>query len=244
MSVGSTGGSADFVQENHDKLCTLAAALKHLVEVIEAHEIESLSCDRDGSEYCDCLRNAATEAKRLLPNQVRGGYTTQYESTEQIIAAAIREATEQEFATINAERAESRDTLKEMIKAQDEVAKLRAEVERLKTEIGPLREIVGVRCDAESCPSDITNWMNLVSHADAAKRYKAALDVAEGALSKILGGIPGCHEGELIHVHYDGEGNELGVERIDPLTVIQCIQNDAHEALARIAALKDNSAKQ
>lgn len=68
VSVGSTGGSADFVQENHDKLCALSAALKHLVEVIEAHEIESLSCDRDGNEYCDCLRNAATEAKRILPN--------------------------------------------------------------------------------------------------------------------------------------------------------------------------------
>lgn len=66
--VGSMDGSADFVQENRDKLCALAAALKHLVEVIEAHEIESLSCDRDGNEYCDCLQNAATEAKRLLPN--------------------------------------------------------------------------------------------------------------------------------------------------------------------------------
>ena len=67
-SLAVNAGSADFVQENHDKLCALAAALKHLVEVIEAHEIESLSCDRDGNEYCDCLRNAATEAKRLLPN--------------------------------------------------------------------------------------------------------------------------------------------------------------------------------
>ena len=64
--VGSTDGSADFVQENHDKLCALAAALKHIVDVIEAHDIESLSCDRDGNEYCDCLRNAATEAKRLF----------------------------------------------------------------------------------------------------------------------------------------------------------------------------------
>lgn len=60
--------TGDTVQANHDKLTLVAAALKHLVEVIEAHEIESLSCDRDGNKYCDCLRNAATGAKRLLPN--------------------------------------------------------------------------------------------------------------------------------------------------------------------------------
>ncbi len=67
-SLSVARGSADCVQANHDKLCAVTAVLKQLVEVIDAHEIESLSCDRDGNEYCDCLRRTANEAKRLLPN--------------------------------------------------------------------------------------------------------------------------------------------------------------------------------
>ena len=43
--------------------------LKQIVEVIEAHEIESLSCDRDGNEYCDCLRRSAKDANLLLANK-------------------------------------------------------------------------------------------------------------------------------------------------------------------------------
>ena len=52
---------------------------------------------------------------------------------------------------------------------------LELENAKLLAEIGPLREIVGVRCDAESTPADITNWLNLVSHADSAKRLKKQL---------------------------------------------------------------------
>lgn len=66
-----------------------------------------------------------------------------------LIAAAIREATEQEFATINAERAESRDTLKEMIKAQDEVAKLRAALDEAEGALKRCREAVGPGTGAE-----------------------------------------------------------------------------------------------
>jgi uncharacterized small protein (DUF1192 family) len=62
----------------------------------------------------------------------------------------------------------------------ERIMQLRAEMERLKAELAPLREIVGVRCDAESCPSDITNWMNLVSHADAAKVLKAEVERLKG----------------------------------------------------------------
>lgn len=41
----------------------LKAKLTRLVATIEAHEIESLSCDRDGEKYCECLKNAAKAAK-------------------------------------------------------------------------------------------------------------------------------------------------------------------------------------
>lgn len=36
-----------------------------LCETIKAHDIESLSCDRDGEEYCDCLRKQADKVDLL-----------------------------------------------------------------------------------------------------------------------------------------------------------------------------------
>lgn len=42
-----------------------AAMAEELVGVIEAHEIESLSCDRDGETYCDCLRKAVVKYRAL-----------------------------------------------------------------------------------------------------------------------------------------------------------------------------------
>lgn len=36
-----------------------------LCETINAHEIESLSCDRDGQEYCDCLRKQSDKVNTL-----------------------------------------------------------------------------------------------------------------------------------------------------------------------------------
>ena len=75
----------------------------------------------------------------------------------------------------------------------------RAERERdaLAKEIAPLREIVGVRCDAESNPSDITNWMNLVSHADAAKRIKSDL----AALRSVADGLAEALEKCFCQLH-------------------------------------------
>ena len=48
------------------RISTLRAALSEIIAVIEAHEIESLSCDRDGEKYCECLRDLAQKAKLLL----------------------------------------------------------------------------------------------------------------------------------------------------------------------------------
>jgi small-conductance mechanosensitive channel len=67
----------------------------------------------------------------------------QIDDHARIIAAAIREAVEHELATINAERAETRDIRKEMIKAQDEVAKLRAEVEQYKQDFRDQEKRIG-----------------------------------------------------------------------------------------------------
>ncbi len=45
----------------------LVAALSNLLETIEAHEIESCSCDRDGETHCDCLRRQAEAARLVCP---------------------------------------------------------------------------------------------------------------------------------------------------------------------------------
>ena len=49
--------------------------LRELIAVIEAHECESLSCDRDGQQHCDCLRRATERAKAIFPPVPnKGGY--------------------------------------------------------------------------------------------------------------------------------------------------------------------------
>ena len=40
--------------------------LAAIIEIVEAHDIESLSCDNDGERYCECLREAVAAAGRLL----------------------------------------------------------------------------------------------------------------------------------------------------------------------------------
>ncbi len=44
----------------------LRSKLELLCDTIDAHEIESHSCDRDGYIYCDCLRNNAKLARAAL----------------------------------------------------------------------------------------------------------------------------------------------------------------------------------
>lgn len=49
----------------NDKCKTL---LRQMIEVIDAHEITCFSCDRDGENYCDCLKRLVKEAKKELAN--------------------------------------------------------------------------------------------------------------------------------------------------------------------------------
>lgn len=50
------------------RITSLQTALKSLIDVIDAHEIESLSCDRDGQIFCDCLQDEVKKAKLVLDN--------------------------------------------------------------------------------------------------------------------------------------------------------------------------------
>lgn len=167
---------------------------------------------------------------------------------------AMIDKLEQELATINAERAESRDTLKEMIKAQDEVAQLRAEVEELNEanrglskDNGTLALQVGslhakntqLRAELDACRevkervAELTDYVSsqpwsrvgAYSTRSAIEHMKdtdTALDVAEGA------------------------GKNLAAELCQwcPHEVRGPVLTQWDQALARIAALKDNSAKQ
>lgn len=52
--------------QNGEQMNEIEKALKLLIETIEAHDVDSLSCDRDGNHYCDCLELALEEAKKAL----------------------------------------------------------------------------------------------------------------------------------------------------------------------------------
>ena len=41
-------------------------AARALVDAIQAHDIESLSCDRDGEIYCECVSRAAASLRARL----------------------------------------------------------------------------------------------------------------------------------------------------------------------------------
>lgn len=46
----------------------LRDVLKNLVDVVEAHNLESLDCDNRGDYFCDCLSDAVKKAKEVLDN--------------------------------------------------------------------------------------------------------------------------------------------------------------------------------
>jgi chromosome segregation ATPase len=124
-------------------------------------------------ECAEKINRIAKEQEDHLPD----------EFIARLIAAAIREAVEHELATINAERAETRDIRKEMIKAQDEVAKLRAEVEQYKQDFRDQEKRIG---QASRELAQVTGDRNIkreliVRLNSEATQLRAALAEAEGA---------------------------------------------------------------
>lgn len=53
-----------------DDMRKLEIATRHLIEVIEAHEVQTLDCDRSGRTYCDCLERAVKKAKSAAERRV------------------------------------------------------------------------------------------------------------------------------------------------------------------------------
>ena len=54
------------IRELERENAALRSKLELLCDTIDAHEIESHSCDRDGEIYCDCLRNNAKLARAAI----------------------------------------------------------------------------------------------------------------------------------------------------------------------------------
>ena len=44
----------------------LAAEVRGLLAVIDAHDIDTLDCDRTDNKYCDCLRRQLDKARHAL----------------------------------------------------------------------------------------------------------------------------------------------------------------------------------
>ena len=49
-----------------DEITLLKETLKNLLDTFKAHDVESLSWDRDGEMYCDCLAQAVRKAEKVL----------------------------------------------------------------------------------------------------------------------------------------------------------------------------------
>ncbi len=48
-------------------------ALVELLECIEDHDVRSLSCDRDGQQYCQCVAEHVRRARTALDAATEGG---------------------------------------------------------------------------------------------------------------------------------------------------------------------------
>lgn len=44
----------------------LAEALKDITETLEAHEVDTLDCDRAGNKFCTCLERRISKADKAL----------------------------------------------------------------------------------------------------------------------------------------------------------------------------------
>lgn len=64
-------------------------------------------------------------------------------------------------------------------------------------------------------------------------RLIAAAPCMYEALQRIFDGVPAYHEGEFITLHFDENGNEIGVERHDPAAIIQSILGVAQAAITK-----------
>lgn len=61
------------VKRNEDivelkQLVQLTQSIRELLEVIDAHDIDTLDCDRSGRRCCDCLERARKKVELCMPN--------------------------------------------------------------------------------------------------------------------------------------------------------------------------------
>lgn len=50
------------------QLLGLAVAVREMLAVLDAHEIDTFDCDRAGVVHCDCLERARAKVESMMPN--------------------------------------------------------------------------------------------------------------------------------------------------------------------------------
>ncbi len=56
-----------------EPLVRLASAVRELLAVIDAHDMDTLDCDRSGRRCCDCLTLARKKVEACMPNDKLSG---------------------------------------------------------------------------------------------------------------------------------------------------------------------------
>jgi len=77
-------------------------------------------------------------------------------------------------------------------------------------------------------------------HSSAAciARLVARATAAEAALEAVSASVPAIDEQGFFVVHFDGDGNEIGTQAIDPVSVVQSMQSIAQAALQETEATR------
>ena len=55
-------------EDTVEPLVRLVSAVRELLAVIDAHEIDTFDCDRAGGTHCDCLERARKKVESMMPN--------------------------------------------------------------------------------------------------------------------------------------------------------------------------------
>ena len=130
-----------------------------------------------------------------------------------------------------------RHTLKLAKQLADERDQLKAQLAEANLKLDDYRNRFDVEASQEKCakcghynsPSLIESGWCLSCICDEKNRQ---LTIALEALAGIPRCVPAMEGGSLYREHFDGEGNYIWRENIDPLSVIQEMEKIANEALA------------
>ncbi|MDP1931951.1 MAG: hypothetical protein Q8L60_10890 [Gammaproteobacteria bacterium] len=86
--------------------------------------------------------------------------------------------------------------------------------------------------------SDLVKGCMWETYQAAHTAQQKRVEELEDALITVINCVPACVDGTLVVEHYGSEGEYLGSEHIDPLSVIQAMHETAEQALSATAREK------